>query len=151
MAAHSLGVAQIALALSGSVDPPLDLGRVLAMAVAHDAPEAWLGDLPKTAQRVLPPGAKDEAERRAAEELLAPFAAEALHGFRDYQKGTSRVAQFVKLCDRLQLGLRLLAYRQSGRAGLNEFEQGLRELDTSAFPNAEALRLEILAGLDALA
>ena len=39
VAGHILGVAHMALALAPRVQPPLDLGRVLAMAVLHDAPE----------------------------------------------------------------------------------------------------------------
>ena len=37
VAGHLLGVAHMALALAPRVDLPLDLGRVLAMAVLHDA------------------------------------------------------------------------------------------------------------------
>ena len=150
VAAHSYGVAVVALALAGRVEPELDKSRVLAMAIAHDVPEAWLGDLPKTAKRVLPEGSKAEAERRAAEELLGPFSEEAGEAFAEYMTQQSREARFVKLCDRLQLGLRLLGYRKAGHAGLDDFEAGLRELDTGEFAPAEELRGEIVAALEAL-
>ena len=55
----------------------------------------------------------------------------------------------MKVCDALQLGVRLLGYVRTGRRGLGEFRSGLEELDASEFPPAEALRVAILAGLDA--
>lgn len=150
VAAHSFGVATIALALCSKVEPPLDRARVLSMAVAHDLPEAWLGDLPKSAKNLLPKGLKTEAELRAAEALLAPFSEEVREEFREYLEHETREARFVKLCDGLQLGLRVLAYRRAGQAGLDDFEEGLRELDASEFEVTESLRADLLAALDAI-
>ena len=148
VAAHSLGVAQVVLALLPEVEPQLDLGRALAMAVVHDAPEALLGDFPRDASRLLPEGAKAQAEQRAAEELLAGVSLEA---FREYQAAETREARFVRLCDKLQLGLRLLGYRRSGQRGLEDFELGIRDLDASEFIPTELLRVELVRTLERLA
>jgi hypothetical protein len=53
----------------------------------------------------------------------------------------------VRVCDRLQLGLRLLAYRRAGHTRLDEFRATIAALDCSEFPPAAALRDEILARL----
>ncbi len=148
IAAHTHAVAQIALALCAEVSPTLDLGRVLSMAIVHDAPEALLGDLPRSASRLLPEGAKAAAEVQAAKELLTPAS---LAAFREYQAGETREARFVKLCDRLQLGLRTLAYRRAGQSGLEDFEDGVSDFDALEFAPAEALRIEIVNALEALA
>lgn len=145
IAAHTLGVAQVALALLPQIDPELDTGRVLSMALVHDAPEALIGDFPLAASRLLPEGAKRQAERAAAAELLD---ASSLDAFHEFLAGETREARFVKLCDKLQLGLRLLAYRKAGRAGLREFEAGLHKLDATEFAGAEELRLALIAKLD---
>ncbi len=144
VAGHILGVCHLVLALGPRVEPPLDTERALALALVHDAPEALLGDLPRTAAELLPPGAKRAAEQRAAELLLAPLSALARERFDEHQRGESREARFTRVCDRLQLGLRLLAYRRFGIGGLEEFEETLRGLDCGEFAPARELLEELL-------
>lgn len=148
VAAHVLGTAYVVLALAPRVEPPLDVTRCVALAVVHDAPEALLGDLPRSAAERLPAGAKRSAETRAAEDLLAPLSASALELWREYDAARSREARLVRLADRLHLGLRLLAYLRAGRRGLDEFIEGLRGLDASEFPPAEELRRSLLGAIE---
>lgn len=121
IAGHVLGVAHVALALAPRVDPPLDLARVLAMALVHDAPEARSGDLPGPAARHLPDGAKRRLEEGLAAEVVAPLSDAAADAFREYEGQDTREARFVKACDRLQLGVRLVGYEAAGWGGLDEF------------------------------
>lgn len=149
IAEHSHGVALLAAVLAPRVEPGLDLGRAVALAVLHDAPEALVSDLPRTAAELLPPGAKALAEERAAALLFAEAPA-SLALWREHAAGSSREARFVRLCDKLHLGLAALGYRRAGVRGLEEFVDGLRTLDTSAFAPLEALRIELLGAHDAL-
>ncbi|MEE8467727.1 MAG: HD domain-containing protein [Planctomycetota bacterium] len=144
VAGHILGTAHLALALGPRVDPPLELERVLAMALVHDAPEALTGDLPRTAAAHLPPGAKHAMEGEIARELVQPLSTPAARAWSEYQARETREARFVALCDRLQLGVRWVGYRREGRSGLEEFRKGLAELDCEGFPPARALLDEIL-------
>ena len=121
IAGHVLGTAHLALALAPRVEPALDQGRVLVMVLVHDAPEALTGDLPKAASELLPPGAKQAMESGAAERLFLPHAPDSVAAFREYQAQETREARFARLCDRLQLGVRLVGYRRSGQRGLDEF------------------------------
>lgn len=140
VAGHILGVAHVALALGPHMTPALDLGRVLAMALVHDAPEAVTGDLPRPAARHLPSGAKKAMEAGVARELLSPLSSAATDAYAEYIDQGTREARFVKLCDKIQLGVRLVAYEQAGRRGLNEFWSGLALGDDSAdFPAAQDL------------
>lgn len=125
VAGHLLGVAHVALALAPRVDLPLDLGRVLAMAVLHDAPEAGSGDIPGPAGARLAPGQKRALESSLADDLLAPLSPVARAAFAEVQAQASPEARFVKACDRLQLGVRLLGYERAGWRGLDEFWDGL--------------------------
>lgn len=134
VAGHVLGTAHLALALAPRVEPPLDLGRVLTLALVHDAPEAWTGDLPRPGGRHLPEGAKAAMEEGVARTELAPMGEHVVSGHAEYQAANTREARFVRICDRLQLGVCLLAYLRSGQLGLEEFAQGLEELDASEFP-----------------
>lgn len=147
VAGHVLGTAFVALALAPRVDPPLDVDRAIALAVLHDAPEALTGDLPRRARELLPEGAKDHMEAAAARELLLPLSPAALERFEEYASGASREARLVRLCDKLQLGLRLLAYARAGERGLEEFRTGLQALDCSEFAPAQQLQARLLAAL----
>jgi len=148
IAAHSLGTALLTLSLAPEVSPALDVDRAVALAVVHDAPEAWLTDIPRTAARLLPEGAKAEAEARAARELLGGLSEAALERHGEFVAGDSREARFVRLCDALHLGVRLVGYLRAGHRGLAEFREGLEELVCDEFPPCEGLRRQILAAID---
>lgn len=149
IAAHAHGVATLALTLAGSVEPPLDLDRAVALCVVHDLPEARLGDLPRTAVELLPAGAKRAAEEAAGDALLAPFAPAARERLTEFQRGASREARFAKLCDRLHLALRLLGYARAGARGLERFRPGVVELDCGEFGALASLRDELVRAIDA--
>ena len=144
-----MSTAFVALALAPRVEPPLDVDRAVTLALLHDAPEALTGDLPRRASELLPDGAKRRMEGAAARELLAPLSDIASERYEEYAAGESREARLVRLCDKLQLGLRLLAYVRAGARGLGEFRDGIEALDCSEFAPAEELRARILAALDA--
>jgi putative hydrolase of HD superfamily len=150
LAAHSLGTALVALFLGPRVEPPLNVDRAVTLAVLHDAPEALLTDLPRAASECLPAGAKAEAERRAAERLFAPWAPYALERYSEFEAKASREARFVRLCDRLHLGLRWIGYRRSGVRGLAEFRRTVEGLACEEFPPCGALRAELLDAADEL-
>lgn len=150
VAAHSLGTALVVLALGPCLEPPIDVDHAVSLAVLHDAPEARLTDLPRIATDCFAPGAKAAAERVAAQHLLAPLSAAALAGFEEFQAQATREARFVKLCDKLHLGLRWLGYRREGSGNLAGFRPGLASLACDEFAPCGTLRAEILAAADAL-
>jgi putative hydrolase of HD superfamily len=149
IADHILGTCYVALALGPRLDAAIDVERVLALVLVHDAPEALLGDLPRTAAALLPQGAKASAERRAAAELLPSLSPEAHEHFIEYSSGASREARFARVCDRLQLGVKLLALRRSGARGLEDFVATLSALDCSEFAPAVELQTELLDAIRA--
>ena len=146
VAAHSLGTCLVALALGPGVEG-LDVDRAVALAAVHDAPEAWLGDVPRRGAERLPPGAKRTAEAAVALELLGALSETALERFREYAAGETREARFARLCDRLHLGLRLLGYARAGQRGLGDFARGLEALDCAEFAPCAELKRELLAAL----
>ncbi len=145
IAGHVLGVCHLALATAGQVEPGLDLGRVLALILVHDAPEALSGDLPRQASQALPEGAKLAMEEVLAERLLHAFPADAQGAWTEWCAQDTREARFAKLCDRIQLGVRCLQLARSGQGNLDGFWTGLRKVDPSEFPPLVALLQEILA------
>jgi len=150
VAAHCLGTAQMVLALGPGQDPPLDVDRAVSLAVLHDAAEAQLGDLPQPVQKLFPEGAKHAAERQILDELLPPLSELAHARGLEALGHETREARFVRLCDRLQMGLRLLAYERAGVRGLGEFRPGLEALDCKEFGPCAQLQQQILSALDAI-
>jgi putative hydrolase of HD superfamily len=144
---HVLSTAFVVLALAPRIEPELDLGRALALTLVHDVPEALTGDLPRSAAAFLPAGAKAAMEGEAARRLLAPLSGAALELWNEYAARATREARFVHACDRLRLGLRLVAYVRAGRRGLEEFKSTVAELDCREFAAAADLKAEILAAL----
>ncbi len=148
LAAHVISVAHLALALAPRVEPALDVDRVLALCVVHDSPEALTGDLPITGSVLLPPGAKREAEAKAAELVLRPLSELALERCREFMDRETREARFAGVCDKLQIGVRLLAYQRSGQGGLEEFVETVRATDVSEFPVAGEFKNLLLEALE---
>lgn len=149
VAAHAFGAALLALALGPAAAPPLDADRAAALLVVHDAPEAWLGDIPRRGAAFLPAGAKRAAEDAIAEELLGALSPLARERYDEYQRGATREARFARLCDRLHLGLRLLGYLRAGQGGLEGFLPGLLALDCGEFAPCAELHEELLAAIAA--
>ncbi len=144
---HVLSTAFLVLSLGPRVEPALDVERALSMAVLHDTPEALTGDLPRSASELLPSGVKHAAEDAAAQRLLAPLSGFAYERWLEYRAQATREARFARTCDRLQLGLRLVAYVRAGQRGLEEFRSTVEQLDCAEFPVAAAFKAELLASL----
>jgi len=148
IAGHIVSTAHVVLALGPNVDPALDVDRALALAVVHDSPEAWTGDLPKQVSEGLPPGAKQALEARVADTLLSGLSTTARERHAEYAAGETRESRFVRVCDKLQLGVQLLAYERAGLGDLDDFVETLRSLDCSEFTPAVAFQTNLLAALE---
>jgi putative hydrolase of HD superfamily len=120
VAEHGFHLLLLIWALSPDI-PGIDMAHTLELALVHDLAEIRIGDLPRTAGRYLPAGAKAEAEGAALAELLAPLGGRAPALFAEYRNGETREARLVKACDKLQLMLKVWVYERWGAAGLAEF------------------------------
>lgn len=122
----------------------VDPRRAMEIALVHDLAELRLGDLPRTAARYLPEGAKKAAESAAIGEVLAPLPESARELWRDYAAGESPEARLVKACDKLQLMLKVTVYERWGEGRLGEFWENSDNFPDCGFPAVgelfEALR-----------
>jgi putative hydrolase of HD superfamily len=101
--------------------PGLDVARAVEIALVHDLAELRVGDLPRTAARYFPAGAKNTAETAAMAEILAPLPERARRLYAEYQEGATLESRLVKACDKLQLMLKVAVYESWGSGALAEF------------------------------
>jgi len=120
VAEHSFHVATLVWILARE-EPTVDAFRALELALIHDLAEVRTGDLPMTAGRYLPAGAKATGERAAFDELLAPLGSHGELLLDEFGAASSPEARFVKACDKLQLMLKVSAYEGWGARSLQEF------------------------------
>lgn len=146
IASHSHLVALLVLRLGPLADPALDVAHATAIAVAHDAAEAFTGDLPPAATAGIGASAKAQLEAGVFERDLPELAALAA----EYTSGQTLEGRFVRLCDKLQMGLMALRYARAGHRGLDPFTTSLAKLDALEFPFLETLRATLVQELRAL-
>ena len=135
VAEHSFSTAVLALFLAESINrewdheglsAPLDVGRVLRLALLHDLAESILTDLPRRSATLLGDDVKHEAESRAMTELLSglPGGSGYIELWREYDAASTPEARVVKDADKLEMVHQALRYTRRGHANLDEFWQG---------------------------
>jgi putative hydrolases of HD superfamily len=139
---HNWHVAFLVWALAPQV-PGLDAARALDLAMIHDLAEVRLGDLPRTAARYLPAGAKHQAEGEALAEMLAPLGERGPALYAEYRRGQTPEARFVTACDKLQLMLKVSLYQHWGAGGLAEFWGNPANFPDVEFPPVRRLFEEL--------
>lgn len=145
VAAHSYGVAVVAMWLADHVEASVDVEQVLRIALLHDVGEAVTTDLPRPVKALLGRDAVDRAELRAAREVIE--GADDWEGpVEAYQKQASPEAKIVKAADRIQMLAKSLQYDGQNRGDIGEFwdeesgglPKGIRERDWG-FPLVQAV------------
>lgn len=144
IAEHSFHLAAMVWLLAPH-ENALDRTKALELALVHDLAELRIGDLPRTAVQYFAPGAKHDAERKAADDILAPADPRVRALYAEYERSESREARFVRACDRLQLMLKASVYERWGHGGLAEFWENPANFPSDEFPAVRALFQELRA------
>jgi putative hydrolase of HD superfamily len=124
VAAHSFGTAFIALVMVEVITQPMNLQRLLAMALLHDLPEGLTTDIPAPTWRMFPPGIKGDVENTAMQKIFGdlPFKNELLIYWEELQRNETAEAHLVHDCDKLEMYLQALMYEQeTGNQKIEEF------------------------------
>ena len=136
VAEHSFGVAFVALALAdclrssarGTGDEsatPLDLEKILIMALLHDLAEVRLTDLPSSAVRLIPRSIKSRAEAGVVVDMLGslPSGSRLANLWQEFEDESSPEGRLVRDADKLEMMIQCLRYEMAGHRGLDEFWQ----------------------------
>ena len=97
---------------------------------------------------MTPVAAKQALEASVADTLLAGLSATARERHAEYAEGKTRESRFVRVCDKLQLGVQLLAYKRAGMGDLMDFVETLRSLDCGDFAPAAELHATLITALE---
>lgn len=149
VAAHSWQLAFLVWALAPRI-PGLDAARAVELAIVHDLAELRIGDLPRTSAHYFPAGAKKTAETAAFADLMAPFGESAAALSAEYAAAQTLEARLVKVCDKLQLLLKVAMYEKWGEGGLAEFWENPDNFPDGGFPVVRELIADLRARRSAM-
>jgi putative hydrolase of HD superfamily len=134
VAAHSYGVAVVSMLLADEIiarGVPVDVEKLLRIALMHDWAEARVGDMPRTATEYFGAEVRRGAERAAFDDMVrecgerhARLYSE-LH--EDYERRDSSEARLVKAADVIDLLIQTLAFERAGARGLEEFWEDITD------------------------
>lgn len=135
VAEHTLATTLLALALAETINAdwaaagltqPLEIARILRIALVHDLAESLLTDLPKRSTALLGRTVKHAAEAQAMQHLWqdVPNGAAYQADWAEYAAESTPEARLVHDADRLEMVHQALRYEQRGQRNLAEFWQG---------------------------
>lgn len=155
VAAHSFGVGVTAMLLADEIASrgvPLEIERLLRMALLHDWAETRVGDMPRTATHYFGAEARKLAEGKAFADIVAgvgPAQQDYQKLYDDYEQRQSVEARIVKAADVIDLLVQAFALERAGAKGLDEFWEVATAADFQLPPIAQSVVREVLDSLRA--
>lgn len=101
--------------------PEYDKGRVLAMALVHDVPEARLMDIPMPYADAYLQDAKHRAEQAIADDLFEGLPGQLATLHQEFTDATTPEARLLRALDKAQMMTRVLCYEREHRGNMQEF------------------------------
>lgn len=152
VAAHSFGVSVTAMLLADMVaraGVPVDVEKVLRVALLHDWAEVRVGDMPRTATQYFGADARKQAETAAFLDVVEPVDGDGTYAraYDDYERRDSLEARLVKAADVLDLLIQVLALERAGARGLNEFWEVAEKPEFNLEGPAEQVVQELLQSI----
>ena len=105
-------------------DIPLDVEKVMRLALLHEIAEARIGDVPFPALDYIPESVKEDAEQAAVSAMLVNFGRlgeQYAKLWKEFEEGTSLEAKLVRAVDKLELMIQVFEYEKVGYRSLDRF------------------------------
>ena len=103
---------------------PLDVEKVMRLALLHEVAEARIGDLPFPALKYISEEVKAAGERAAVESMFkhfGPLQQKYIQLWDEFEEGTSIEGKLVRTADKLELMIQVLEYEKVGYRSLDKF------------------------------
>jgi len=125
---HCFETAIIAYMLAQQLDEPVDMGRVLAMALFHEVGEVRLTDLPRRSAPYVK-HFKHQAERQASLDVLGGVAESVLPLLDEMHELSTLEARLVEAAEELQIIAAALYYAKENRGDISEYRRDVDKYD----------------------
>jgi putative hydrolase of HD superfamily len=129
---------------------PVNVEKVLRIALLHDWAEVRVGDMPRTATQYFGVEARKNAESAAFSDLVREVDERKksyMHLYNDYEQRSSLEARLVKAADVLDLLIQVLAFERAGARGLDEFWEVAKQPEFKLEGAAEQIVQELLQSI----
>ena len=103
---------------------PLDVEKVMRLALLHEVAEARIGDLPFPALKYIPEAVKAGGERAAVQSMFehfGPLQQKYTQLWAEFEEGASIEGKLVRAADKLELMIQVLEYEKIGYRSLDKF------------------------------
>jgi putative hydrolase of HD superfamily len=125
---HCFETAIIAYILAQQIDQPVDLGKVLSMALFHEVGEVRLTDLPRRSGPYVK-AFKRDAERAASEDILRDAAESVLPLLEEMHELRTLEARLVEAAEELQIIAAAMYYAKENRGDISEYRRDAARYD----------------------
>jgi len=127
VAEHSFGVAVLAMLLAERHEPPLDLLKLLRMALIHDFGEVYAGDIVPGAK--ISASEKHHLERASVERIFGnlPDGEPYIQIWEEFETGDTPEARLIRQLDKLEMALQASVYEHQDLANLRDFYRSAGE------------------------
>ena len=152
VAAHSFGVSVTAMLIADrckAAGVPLDIEKLLRIALLHDWAETRVGDMPRTATLYFGSEARKQAEMAAFSDIVSSVDPHGSYAnlYNDYERRESLEARLVKAADVLDLLIQVLALERAGARGLDEFWEVAEKPEFNLEGTADQVVVELLRSI----
>jgi putative hydrolase of HD superfamily len=135
---HCFETAIIAYVLAQQLDEPVDMGKVLAMALFHEVGEVRLTDLPRRSGPYVK-AFKHAAEEEASRDILHGVAEGVLPLLKEMHELRTVEARLVEAAEELQIITAAMHYAKEGRGDISEYRRDAEKYDALGIESAKAV------------
>lgn len=135
---HCYETALFAYFLAKRIQQPVDIGKILSMALFHEVGETRLSDLPRRAKPYVKKF-KKQGEKEILFDVLGSFAADIGSILDEFEECTSLEARITEAAEELQIIFKSLIYAKENNGDMSEYRLDVSRYDSLGIDIAEEI------------